>query len=601
MSLALARKEAHEHAGVAILALVASAALLATQLARDDVGRFEPLTRFATLAITANAMLAANRLLLREYAGRTQLFLEVLPIGRARVFATKWGIGLAWVGAVTAGGWLATLEWQRRTEVIAWSDALPVLGALLCFALSVWAFAALCGTLGRYRYFAWIALLMLVAVALGPGGRAQSELPIARLLGEPVEMARIVEPWPMLLEALGIAALCTAAAAALTLVGSGAIPSALARRMTTRERVFILVSAMGGVLVYTSMQNERARPPFELTEGEVVAGSHASVGVMPTLDFDAARAGALARDIAHDVDTLIPALGLAAKPTVFVLPQRGLDRFVIERARIGKRDGIVVRASQAAPLERLRSHVLHSMIVDHTRNRAVREDRHVLLDGLALWWVLRGDAPGRERWWLRAAGSRLPIDVRTILRWDETSEQLGTEIALGVAFAVVDTLADRIGEERMLAVLAQLFEAPHDDVRVLLETAPRERLEGAGLAWDELARSAEVARQAVAAAHERELAARPETLARIEVEQSEADGTRVVASLEGVPRYRVLYAPIGAWERDREALSRLDARAPRVVLPITPRRGSRLLAVIELDDPVLDCPVRVLAERVEVP
>jgi hypothetical protein len=603
MSLALARKEAQEHAAVAVLALLASGLLILTQLilGRDGGGRFEQLVVFVGLAVPVNAMLAANRLLVREYAGRTQLFLEVLPIGRARVFATKWLIGLAWTGAITAGAWLLTLEWQRAGEVIAWSDARPVLGALLAFSAAMWAFAALCGTLGRYRYVAWIAAVALVAIATEAGGRDLDELPVMRLLGSSVQMARIADPWPMALEAVQIAALCTAVAAVLALLGSGAIASALSLRMTVRERVFILVSALGALVLYLNIDDDRVRPPFELTEGAIVEGTRARASVMPTPDFKLPRAKDLARDIARDADTLIAALGLSARATVFVLPQRGIDRFVIERARIGSHDGIVLRASHEISLDRLRSFVLHSLLADHTHRRAMREDRHVLLDGLALWWVLRGDASGRERWWLRAAASRVPITAASIQRWEETSEQLGNEMATGVAFAVVDVLAARIGEERMLELLAALFAEPHHDVRVLLETAPRTRLERAGAPWDELARGAESARQEVAAARARELAARPTLRARVEVEQSDEAGTRVVASLEGAPLYRVLHAPLTAWNAGQETLSRVDARTPRVVLPITPRRGSRLLAAIELDDPVLDCPVRVLAERLVVP
>jgi hypothetical protein len=36
---------------------------------------------------------------------------------------------------------------------------------------------------------------------------------------------------------------------------------------------------------------------------------------------------------------------------------------------------------------------------------------------------------------------------------------------------------------------------------------------------------------------------------------------------------------------------------PTAVLPLSPSRTARVLVVAEVDDPVLDCPVRVLAER----
>jgi hypothetical protein len=39
---------------------------------------------------------------------------------------------------------------------------------------------------------------------------------------------------------------------------------------------------------------------------------------------------------------------------------------------------------------------------------------------------------------------------------------------------------------------------------------------------------------------------------------------------------------------------------PRAVLPLSPSHNDRVLTVIEIDDEVLDCPVRVLAERLEL-
>jgi hypothetical protein len=36
------------------------------------------------------------------------------------------------------------------------------------------------------------------------------------------------------------------------------------------------------------------------------------------------------------------------------------------------------------------------------------------------------------------------------------------------------------------------------------------------------------------------------------------------------------------------------------VLPFSPARRSRVLIIIEVEDEILDCPVRVLAERLQV-
>jgi len=144
MSLALVRKELGEHGWVLTIALAFDAlALTAVSAAAADVGRMAAVVRFAAVAGPLNALVVANRLFAREYGGRTQLFLEVLPISRARVFATKWLLGCGFIALTTLAAWWATLSWQRRVEVISLPDALGVLLATFAGSLGYWAFAAM--------------------------------------------------------------------------------------------------------------------------------------------------------------------------------------------------------------------------------------------------------------------------------------------------------------------------------------------------------------------------------------------------------------------------------------------------------------------------
>jgi hypothetical protein len=47
-------------------------------------------------------------------------------------------------------------------------------------------------------------------------------------------------------------------------------------------------------------------------------------------------------------------------------------------------------------------------------------------------------------------------------------------------------------------------------------------------------------------------------------------------------------------------MPRLDVIGARAVLPLSAPHGARVLVALEVDDEVLDCPVRVLAERLEL-
>jgi hypothetical protein len=69
--------------------------------------------------------------------------------------------------------------------------------------------------------------------------------------------------------------------------------------------------------------------------------------------------------------------------------------------------------------------------------------------------------------------------------------------------------------------------------------------------------------------------------------------------VSGVSRYAVYYRVLSPWTTDAGDMPRLDVLGSSAVLPLSPSRNERVLAVIEVDDEILDCPVRVLAERLE--
>src|SRR5690606_27853503 len=100
------------------------------------------------------------------------------------------------------------------------------------------------------------------------------------------------------------------------------------------------------------VERKPEQPPFEITEGERVEGRYATVGVMPTADVAAARARELASVLADDMDGLIDALALDVRPPIFVLPQQGLDRTVMQRAAMVGAEGVVIRIAPDAPWDR---------------------------------------------------------------------------------------------------------------------------------------------------------------------------------------------------------------------------------------------------------
>lgn len=603
MKLALVRKEVREHWVVLCLVLALDAFMLFGMLihAEEKGGRFTGLVQFVESLGVLSALVVANRVFVREYAGRTQLFLEVLPIGRPQVWATKWLLGFAYMSALTLAGWFATWMRALRTEVISTHDALLALLSIGSFVFVVWGFASMAGMLGRHRYTAWIVLLCVVGLAVSRGKLAFEELPIVGLLGPSIAMARGPLDWPALLAAWSLGACFSAASATLGLAGSGAIASVLAQKMTARERVFLFVACMVGLFAYDTVDKGRSKLPFTVANAISAKNAHVRVGVLRSGELADSAAEHMAQTIADDLEGMLEAFGLEAVPPVFVLPKRSLDPRVVERAELEENDGIVLRAAPNVVLSLLRTEVLHAALVDRTRERATRDDRHVLLDGFSAWWALRADPSEREQRWLRAAASPLPVTVATLTRWAETAEHVGNCVADGLAFATVDMLARRLGSNATRSFARSLFSRPPDDFRVLFERTPAALLQQAGTTWSALAAETEHERRAVIRQHASALSRAAQRSAAIAVEQTARQGTRIEVGLAGAETYWALYTVLGPWAEWQSSLSRLDVRASRATLPLSAPRGARVLVALETDDALLECPVRVASKRITLP
>jgi ABC-type transport system involved in multi-copper enzyme maturation permease subunit len=600
MSLAVVRKELREHGVVLALAgLLSLFTLLGLmRTAEAQGGRFQSLGMFELIIGTLLVLVLSNRLLAREYAARTQLFLEILPVSRVRVFATKWLLGAALFLGNTAFAWLLVLSSARRNEAIVTSAAFATLGCISLYALTLWSFAALAGMLGRYRYFAWILAVFGIVLGMSASDISMEQMPVLRLLGDDVLMARTELTAADLLIPAAVVASCIGVAATLALRGSGAIASLLAQRMTAREVSFIVISTVSILAVVGSLEPKPVKPKFALSGAKPVSAGHASVVVLPTRDFDANAAAALANIIVKDVDTLLAALGLQMTPSIAILPQQGLDADVMQRAALRASDGIVLKTASNAPQDALRALVLHSLLSDQTLGRGLKEDRHVLLDGLAAYWPVHADSSLRALWWLRAAAVPQAIDARQLSRWSQTAEQLGDCLSQAVAFAMLDVIAAELGRERLLQLMQRVFARPHDDVRALFEPAPEALLASAGLSWRLLAEKLEAARSLAKRPGAEQLQQRAKVAATVNWREDRKRGLTIEVNVRGVTPYRVLYGQLGPWTGDVGNLARLDVRSERAVLPISPPRGARVLTAVEAHDAVLGCPVRVLARRV---
>lgn len=617
MTGALLRKEAREHGVVLGLLLLIAALgfLFFADDSRDAGSAFVALRKFTVGFGVLLALVVNNRLVVREYSARTQLFLETLPVGRGRVLAVKYLLGAGLVVAVElaalAGCTLAALQFEPVTP-----RYVALVGArAVAFALAFHALAFLAGFLGRFRVGLWLGVVLTWFTLESIKKVEVLSLPLLRLVGEQMPFERQVVPWGDLAIALALTLALLGLAAALALARDGTVAAQLAQRMRPREKVFFACAALGYVVLLYLLDTRAARPRFELAEATRAAAGETVVAMGTAPGLDAARALDAGRLVAEDLDALRRWLDLDALPAVFVLPNHGLDADVFRRARLPKADGVVVQAALADPAldpRELRAFVVWQVLDWHSRRRAQREARRWLLDGFARWWVLSrepGGPPPTEA--LRSAEAARREDLRagTLARWLSARERLGDCLADALAARVVAVLADRLGPERFQAFARSAFsKRPPDDLRAFLTERSVESLLAAQ-SGPTLGELGALAREAVEASRP-SLAPGLAQVRRFVTEAQPAPASR--ASLEvrlalrpdpdaGPVDYTVLYRALQPWadELTRVELSRFDTRG-RGVLPQTFPRGTRLFSAFEVREPALGCAVRLDARRWEL-
>ncbi|MBL8920194.1 MAG: ABC transporter permease [Myxococcaceae bacterium] len=591
-------KELREHGWVFAVLFVLFGLGLAVSLSRGDEegGRFAALKAFVLTYGLVAALVAGNRLVVREYTGKTQLFLETLPISRLRVVVTKWLVGWAWVTFSVTSAWAATWWWQAKTTPVPPLDALYALVPAVLWMTCFWAVCFVAGLLGRYRLLFWVVSGLFVYGLDTVGQLVVMQTPPFRLASESLAVANA---WPEAIDVvvgslvIGVGLLV---GLVLPVVGEGSIATTLSGRMTSRERIFSASTLLVGFMLFSVLTRDRDRPAFALESVIPKDSPVGPIGVLPGEGVSDAQAQALVEAIAIDVVTFVQAMEYPKLAGVYVVSQRGLDPDIVLRVPLGEKDGHVFRANVADPRFdplMLRYRILHSIVGDHTDHRALEEDRHWLLDGFASYWNTRGDAEARALLRRRAAASPVSLSPQAIARWDETFERAGDCFGMGISFTLVDALVDELGEGAVIELARRTFVKPHESFRdVLFEEKLPALLTEKKVDFARLIERAEAARRNAGGplgyqgAYELVPRGGGQTQVRF----------RLSRHGQPVTRWRGLTASTAPWQAgisDTEP-TRVDARAGDALAPATFTSGERLFVAIEVDDDELKCSARVL-------
>lgn len=612
----LVRKELREHRWVLILMwLLCALSLIALLESARRAG--SPLMAYRNLVMIFGPLLAlalANRLVVREYSGRTQLFLETLPMGRAQVVTVKWLVGAVCLLLPMAAGFALVLllagssvELTNRFIVM-----LALRGA--AFLLFVHALAFVVGLTGRYRYLLWLALIA-VAVAVNIFGQLPyQQWPPSLLVSDAMPYQREEFPVHALWMTGAATVVLIAAAYTLALGFQGSWVVKMAQRMSLREKVISTALFISVMYVVVLVQDRKPKPPFSLQDAVASSSDLPKVVVARAEGVGEDGAAKLARDIALDLQSLREDLSITELPVVAVLPDVSIDPDLFTAAALPDSDGVVVRGALGAPgfdAAGFRAYTLAHVLDWHMEGRAAREGRRWLLDGFSRWRVARSDATQRDLLTLRATAALQMIESRNesleqaFDHWLTTREALGDCLGDSLAWRATQALADSMGEQKFRDFSRALFsERPPGDIRAFLgEKSVDTLLRRAGApgmksqAGDlQATMRREAAVQATLPPWKVSFSAAPMRGSAFELRYA-------VASTDAapLPPFAVRYTRVGPWkgELTRAGMERFDATASGV-LPASFPRGEHVFTAVEVHSPQLGCALRFGARRWEI-
>ncbi len=472
MTAALIVKELREHwlpllliAGIMGLGFLL---ILAGVMLDDSGSRLEAVRRFLVALLPLGVLVLCNRLVVREYQSKTQLFLEALPVSRGRMIAVKYLLGLALVFSAVTLVFASSILVSLRNETLTGRFLAIVSARAYAFSWCLYSFFFLMGLMGRYRVALYVfGIFGLYALD------ALTDLELARfgpfvLVDGQFAFERVVFPREQLLVTLAIGLALMILTLVLSLVREGTIATLLAEKMSHREKVTV-VAVLFAFLCSISLYDKRVeKEPFDLENAVAAECGETTVKVSSDEEdaFDEVNEDddsegddeedpslRLAGLVADEVAAMQQFLGLTDPPPIFVNQWGELDADQFERAELENAEGLLVRANfRSGDWDdgRFMAWLLRELLILWSEERLEWEPNLWVLDGFSVYWACREGAAtscNRQQLELRAAyGARQGFSAGDTTQWLRYRERVGGEIAAAVAWRGLMTLKNRQGD-----------------------------------------------------------------------------------------------------------------------------------------------------------
>ena len=457
--LALLEKEVSHHGWVLLgvftfLAFVEGVLLLGAAVGPRTITMLEAHETFTRFVFPLLAIALGHRLVVREYYGRTQRFLEALPIHRSEVVLTKYATGLLVLLLALASSLLAAAAIAAFKEPISlgWISLIWLRSEVFCFA--VWSVLFAMGLIGRWRIPIYVAgAMVLIFLDKGTDVELARFGPIA-LVGDTFVLERHHLPWADLGVTAAIGALAVALAWVLALVNEGSVVESLARTMTSREKATVGILFALSLIAFEVADPKTEAEPFSFESGAVVRRANGAVEVLYREPSERAAATQIAGELEADRETLRAALGFSEMPPVHLALRESLEPWDFEAAPLDHPDdGILLHAAYTDPsFDRvgLRAFALERALDVGTHGRASFEPNAWVRLAVTRRVARRDSvdtAPILDALWL--ARHRTPR-FASLERFRRTEERFGAPAAAAWAWSASEAVVARSGEDRWM-------------------------------------------------------------------------------------------------------------------------------------------------------
>ena len=565
-------------------------------------------------------MLLGHRLVVVEYRSRTQLFLESLPLARWHMLVVKYCLGLGVqtliLGAAFLFSCLSTAEHSELTLRFGEIVALRAFSAMWV----IYSFFFLMGLLGRYRILIGFVLLIACTLLGQHTSLDFGRLGPFTLLDDTFAFEQELFPWEALWVTWVLGLGFSLLALGLSLTREGSVAAMLAEKMSYREKVFMATLVLGFIFALAKLDDKVRKEPFILANAAIEQRGAVTVHVSSGLADDPA-AQRLAITVATELSAVQEYLDLEKVPTVFISLRGDLDAHRFERGHLDKGEGIYVRANFASPEWQdapFITWLLRETLIVASDGRVELESRRWVLDGFSLFWSTREHTQdGDKQLSLRALYGGFPADE--LNRWLSFEEKVGPDIAAGVAWFGLRSLADHRGAGNCQHFLRRVLGPQQPkDIRVLLSPLYLERLlaQEAGESYADFLAQWKTDLDNQRSRLAGDLAKLPRLHGQLTFVPLEEGGTpsrqaRFQLTIQGSPpragaHYDFLYLPLSVFDEPIAPTSLLRIRnacaeQPEDDLPTTFTPGDRLFWAFTMYVPALGCEVSSGAQRQEVP